>query len=97
MQHIEIHVIESDRDIDAAVECGLLDGPFAIDPCEHCSEEVGVLGHFHPFAIVLNGDEQWTLCYECALPLFDPTATDDDYDLDDEDEDDLDDDGFLLY
>ena len=96
MQHIEIHVIESDRDIDSAVECGLLDGPFALDPCEHCGEEVGTLGHFHTFVIVLNGDDQWTLCYDCALPLFDPNASDD-YLEDDEDESDSDDDGFLLY
>lgn len=96
MQHIEIHVIESDRDIDSAVECGLLDGPFDIDPCEHCDEEVGVLGNFHPFVIVLNGDDQWILCYDCSLPLFNPNPSDDYLD-DDEDEFDEDDDGFLLY
>jgi len=95
MQHIEIHVIESDRDIDLAVECGLLDGPFDIDPCEHCDEEVGALGVFEPFVIVLNGDDQKTLCYECALPLFDPSP--DNSLTDDEDEFDEDDDGFLLY
>lgn len=95
MQHIEIHVIESDRDIDSAVECGLLDGPFAIRPCEHCDAELGALGTFHPFVIVLNGDDEWTLCYECSFPLFEPTP------LTDADDDDLDedepDDGFLLY
>lgn len=92
MKHIEVHLIESNRDVDAAVGCGLLDGPFAIDPCEHCGDEVGALGQFHPFVVVLDEDDQWTLCYECALPLVDPTAGDDGYpDEDDED------DGFLLY
>lgn len=93
MMHIEIHVIESDRDIDAAVQCGLLDGPFEIDPCEHCGEEVGVLGDFHPFAIVLDEEDQWTLCYECALPIFSPNSETNRYDEDDY----PDDDGFLLY
>jgi hypothetical protein len=92
MMHIEIHVIQTDRDVDAAVQCGLLDGPFEVEPCHNCDAEVGSLGDFEPFAIVLDEtDDPWIVCYDCALPIIEPVL-----DLE-SDEDEPDDDGFLLY
>lgn len=68
MRHIELHTVESARDLDLAVTAGLLD----IDDidgaeCFRCYEEVGYIdGEFYGYAIALDDLHQWTVCSSCA-------------------------------
>lgn len=68
MRHIELHTVESTKDIDLAITAGLLD----IDDidgaeCFRCYEEVGYVdGEFYGYAIVLDEVHQWTVCAPCA-------------------------------
>lgn len=71
MRHIELHTVESTRDIDSAITAGLLD----IDDidgaeCFRCYEEVGyVNGEFYSYAIALDDTHQWTVCAACAVTV----------------------------
>jgi len=73
MKSIELHVLESDADIDSAMTAGLID----IDDidgatCAACYEDVGYVGsRFYAYAIVLDDVAQWTLCATCIEPVVD--------------------------
>lgn len=71
MRHIELHTVESARDLDLAVTAGLLD----IDDidgaeCFRCYEEVGYIdGEFYAYIIALDDVHQWTVCSSCSSPV----------------------------
>lgn len=79
MRHLEIHVIETDRDIDLAVQAGLLElGQLTASVCVDCDEPVGhsASNGFRPFTIVLEEeDEDWAVCIDCASPVVDGHAS----------------------
>ncbi len=73
MQHIELHVIESEEDIDLALQSGLLIPQHLDDiECSVCDELLGNTGtgdEFVGFAVVLDDDYVWTVCADCADPV----------------------------
>lgn len=90
MRHIELHVVQTPTDAEAAVAAGLLDDHFYLTDCANCGDEVGATEDFAPYVLCLDDQVQWTICLECAEPTTDPVLdyeTDDDFldlDLDDE-------------
>ena len=76
MRHLEVHVIETEQDIDLAIQAGLLTGS-QLDHsyCAECDESVGhslEVGNFIPFSVVLDSDDNsWPVCSDCAGPVTD--------------------------
>ena len=69
MRHIEVHVLETSKDIASANQIG-----FEVDAsetCEECYKSVGVSisGKFTPFCFVLDDEAEWVVCTECASPI----------------------------
>lgn len=69
MKHIELHIIETARDVETACLTGLLerdevDGSL----CEGCDESIGITnGAFVGFALVLDEtDYSWFVCLDCV-------------------------------
>jgi hypothetical protein len=90
MRHIELHTVDNERDVAAAVSSGLLDDYFPLTVCAACSDGVGSSAadaNFVPYVICLDDDSRWYLCDECAADVLEPNfALDDDNLLfDDED------------
>lgn len=75
MLHLEIHVIETEEDLDLALQSGLLNiGQANGTECADCSAELGYasLDGFEPFAVIINEhDQDWQICTECAAPVID--------------------------
>jgi hypothetical protein len=72
MRHLEIHVIYSEADAAHAGLAGLID-LVNDESCDHCGEDVAfTASDFVPCTIVLEDDEEWLLCTDCALPTIDP-------------------------
>lgn len=72
MQHFEVHLVETESDIDLALQSGLLTvDQLDNSECADCATRVGhASGSFETFAIVINEfDEDWALCSECSSPL----------------------------
>lgn len=73
MRNLELHVFETDTDIDEAVQSGLLypESLHGIE-CLSCSTEVGnteAVG-FTPFSYVIDDeDREWFVCLECSEPM----------------------------
>lgn len=72
MRAIEVHVIETDDDINLALKSGLLE-PSDLDElyCDECEETVGhESSEFHEFSVVLYDDDaSWLLCADCSSPV----------------------------
>ena len=87
MRHIELHVVQTPTDAEAAVAAGLLDSHFYLTDCASCGDEVGATDEFAPYVLCLDDETQWTVCLDCAEPTTDPAlfldADEDDY-LDDD-------------
>ena len=70
MRHIELHTIESSKDVATANEIG-----FEVsntETCEECFEQVGespLSKKFLPFVYALDDEAIWTVCFECASPI----------------------------
>ena len=70
MRHIELHTIESSKDVVTANEIG-----FEVsntETCEECFEQVGespISKKFLPFVYALDDEAIWTVCFECASPI----------------------------
>lgn len=65
MRHIEMHLIETAHDVDAASVAGLdiLDD----ERCEQCQESVGVTDDgFVAFVVCLDDEAEWIVCAGCA-------------------------------
>ena len=75
MKHIELHIIETARDVESACLSGLL-GNGEIDGlvCSTCEESIGeVNGVLYAFALVLDEtDNAWFVCLDCASPVLAP-------------------------
>lgn len=74
MRHLELHVLETETDIDLAIQAGLLNGEqLASAECAECGELVGHdSSGFIGFAVVIDEtDTDWTLCLECVAPVVD--------------------------
>lgn len=74
MRHLELHVLETETDIDLAIQAGLLNGEqLASADCSECGDLVGHdSSGFSGFAVVIDEtDADWTLCLECAAPVID--------------------------
>lgn len=77
MRSLEIHVFDTDADLDS----GLLSGLLTVDDlddveCIACLDEVGhVNGAFMSYVTVLDETDQWFLCVPCATTVLDSTGT----------------------
>lgn len=73
MQHIEVHVIESETDLDLALQAGILSiEQLGHTECQECSTNVAYSAEseFSAFAVVINdADQDWALCMDCAGPV----------------------------
>lgn len=94
MRSLEIHVFDTDADLDS----GLLSGLLTVDDldeveCVACLDEVGhVNGGFLSYATVIDETDQWFLCVPCASTVLDasgPEEVSDPFYLDDEEFDDF--------
>jgi hypothetical protein len=77
MKHIELHIIETARDVETACLTGLLaredvDGL----ACSSCEDSVGeVDGVVYGFGLVLDEtDTSWVVCLDCVAPVLSPDS-----------------------
>lgn len=77
MKSIELHLLETARDVDLAIQSGLLE-PRELNglACLGCSEEVGHLtDSFVPFAVLLDArDVPWFMCNGCVADVVEPAT-----------------------
>lgn len=74
MRHIELHMLETDSDLDLALQAGLLEPEQLVSTvCSDCDEYVAHVGdEFIPFAVVLDDkDRVWFVCEDCSAPVTD--------------------------
>ncbi len=73
MRHLEIHVIETEHDVDLALQSGVLSlDRLDSTECVDCALPVGhaSTAGFEPFAVVIDEtDCDWAVCLECASPV----------------------------
>ena len=72
MRSLELHVFETDEDIDSGLQAGLLElDDLDETACSECAEQVGnVNGVFEPFVVSLNEEDLiWITCSDCAAPV----------------------------
>lgn len=72
MRSLEVHVFETDTDIDLGLQAGLLElDDLDETTCSECDERIGHVGvDFVEFAITLDEeDEPWFTCSDCAAPV----------------------------
>jgi hypothetical protein len=68
MKHIEMHVIETVRDLALTETAGL--DVYESESCKECFEPVGEdSGNFKPFVVVLDEESVWIVCVNCASPV----------------------------
>lgn len=74
MMHIEIHTAETEREATTLERIGLIE--FATDEfCEHCAKPLAFADdRFIPCAVVLDGETEYLLCFECLAPVIGPSA-----------------------
>jgi predicted GH43/DUF377 family glycosyl hydrolase len=73
MRHIEMHVIETVRDLDRADIAGL--DVKTTESCVECFEPVGEdSGNFKPFVVLLDDESEWVVCSNCASPVVQPLS-----------------------
>lgn len=81
MRHLEIHVIETEQDVDLALQSGLLSlDRLDSTECADCALPVGHASTdgFEPFAVVIDeNDFDWAVCVECASPVTDGVPIED--------------------
>lgn len=77
MKNIELHLMDSNGDVDLGVQAGLIELTDTHDPnCANCSEDVGPIGaSFYPYVVALDDESQWVVCEECASPVLDSSTT----------------------
>ena len=72
MRSLELHLFETDRDVDLAISSGTaFPEQLADTQCLECDGSTGncVTG-FEPFVLVIDeNDQDWTLCFDCARPV----------------------------
>lgn len=78
MRSLEVHVFETDTDLDSALQCGLVrPEQVAWTMCTACDEPVCyVSSGFETFVLVIDeNDQDWGLCEICAAPIIDYVDT----------------------
>jgi hypothetical protein len=75
MEHLELHIITSNPDLETAVTIGLLDDSTVL-ACDNCESTLADCeGAFYSFVVILNeDDESWLVCEECYSPVVYPSA-----------------------
>jgi hypothetical protein len=75
MRSLEMHHIETERDLTLALTCDLvLPEQVAATQCIECKERVCYSNgnEFIPFVLVLDeNDQDWIVCEDCASPILD--------------------------
>jgi hypothetical protein len=76
MRSLEVHVFETDRDLDLALNAGIiLPEQVARTACVECGDAIcysGRVEEFCPFVLIIDeNDQDWALCEECASPIVD--------------------------
>lgn len=74
MRSLEVHVFETERDIDLALGAGIvLPEQLASSRCIECADGIGYSSTgpvFGSFVLVIDeNDQDWLLCHECASPI----------------------------
>lgn len=77
MRNVELHLMDSNGDVDLGVRAGLIEATDTSDPeCSNCSDEVGpVDGAFYPYVVALDERNQWVVCEDCASPVMESSPT----------------------
>jgi len=75
MRSLEVHIFETDTDVDLALNAGIvLPEQIARTACVQCNTAVCYSGtsNFLPFVLVIDeNDQDWTLCEDCASGITD--------------------------
>lgn len=75
MRSLEVHVFETDSDLDNALSAGLvLPEQIARTECVECASPICYSGTdaYCPFVLIIDeNDRDWALCEECAGPIVD--------------------------
>lgn len=75
MRSLEVHLFETERDVDLAIESGTaLPEQIAKTQCTECDGKLAYssLDEFEPFVFVIDeNDQDWVLCCDCASPIID--------------------------
>jgi hypothetical protein len=75
MRSLEVHVFETDTDLDNALRAGLvLPEQVARTECVECEAPICYSGAdgYCPFVLIIDeNDQDWALCEECASPIVD--------------------------
>ena len=72
MRSLEVHLFETERDVDLAIASGTaLPEQMAVSECKDCAGPAGYSsGDFEPFILVIDeNDQDWILCAICARPV----------------------------
>lgn len=69
MRHVELHFIETAHDLASAELAGL--DVYEDDTCDTCHEPIGEqrVEKFVPFVILLDDEQEWVVCADCAEPV----------------------------
>jgi hypothetical protein len=72
MRNIELHTLDNEADAASAENLGLI--TFGeIEICENCGERVAHTPNgFIECVVVLDDEDEWLLCVDCASPVTDP-------------------------
>ena len=75
MRSLEVHVFETDTDLDNALRAGIvLPEQVARTACVECGQPIcfSSSAPFCPFVLIIDeNDQDWTLCEDCASPIID--------------------------
>ena len=75
MRSLEVHVFETEHDVDVAIQSGTsLPEQIAHTSCTDCEGAIGYssLDGFEPFVFVIDeNDQDWAVCSACAGPIID--------------------------
>lgn len=72
MRSLEVHLFETERDVDLAIKSGTaLPEQIASTKCIDCNDAAGYdREDFRPFILVIDeNDQDWILCCSCAGPI----------------------------
>ncbi len=72
MRSLEVHLFETERDVDLAIKSGTaLPEQIASTRCIDCGDPAGYGSEsFDPFILVIDeNDQDWILCCSCAGPI----------------------------
>ena len=76
MRSLEVHYFETERDLDLALNSGLvLPEQLIVTDCTECKQKLCYSNStcdFEPFVLVVDeNDQDWIVCEDCAGPILD--------------------------